>query len=55
MIAATAMTVVLGLLPGYAMRRVRTAEQVQEGRFVSPQRIVQPVDTKDPPNSKVDE
>ena len=53
MLTATAMTVVLGLLPGYAMQRVRTAEQVQEGRFVSPQRIVQPVNTEDPAEPKV--
>ena len=52
MFAATAMTLLLGLFPGYAMRGARTAEQVQQGRFVSPGRIVQPADLEDRANPK---
>lgn len=52
MFAATALTLMLGLLPGHAMRSARTAEQVQQGRFVSPDRIVQPVNSKDAADPK---
>ena len=52
MLAATAMTLLLGLLPGHAMRSARTAEQVQEGRFVSLERVNQPVDQEDSVDSE---
>ena len=47
MLAATGLTLMLGLLPGHAMRSARTAEQVQQGRFVSPERVLQPVNEED--------
>ena len=47
MLTATAMTLMFGLLPGYAMRAARTAEQVQQGRFVSPSRVIQPANSSD--------
>jgi NADH-quinone oxidoreductase subunit N len=51
MLAATALTLMLGLLPGHAMRSARTAEQVQQGRFVSPSRVIQPANSSDAPEA----